>query len=446
MHALGLAGETTFTGRGHLSSRFAVTELAAQSFAAIGHALAELMTAKGLLSVPPGVTVDRRLASLWFGFSIHPVGWEMPPVWDAIAGDYETRDGWIRLHTNLLHHRAATCRVLGTEAERAAIAQVVKTWDGDDLETAIIQEGGVAAVMRSLSGWQAHPQGAAVADEPLIAWEETPRSAPLDWPGTEDRPLRGLRILDLTRVLAGPVATRTLAGFGAEVLRIDPPGWDEANVIPEVSLGKRCARMDLRTPGGLRQIEELLAGAHILVHGYRPGVLDRLGLGAEKRRELAPDLIDISLNAYGWTGPWTGRRGFDSLVQMSTGIAYTGMEWAGADKPTPLPCQALDFATGYLMAASALKALERGLKGKTVRARLSLARTAALLAAHEQGEGESFDLKARKEDLDPAIEETSWGPARRLLSPISIGRTSLHWDRPATALGAALPHWARRAP
>lgn len=152
----------------------------------------------------------------------------MPSLWDAVAGDYKAADGWIRLHTNLPRHRSAALKVLGTRPEREAVAKAVRSWAISDLETAVVAEGGVAAAMRSRAEWLDHPQGRAVSRDPLIGWQG-PRYVNLrDRPrATADRPLAGLRVLDLTRVLAGPVSTRTLAGFGAEVLRIDPPGWDE---------------------------------------------------------------------------------------------------------------------------------------------------------------------------------------------------------------------------
>ena len=161
----------------------------------------------------------------------------------------------------------------------------------------------------------------------------------------------------MTRVLAGPVATRFLAGFGAEVLRIDLPGWDEPAIVPDVTLGKHCARLDLRQPRDRNTWEGLLQAADVLVHGYRPGALAGLGLDAEQRRALCPGLVDVSLDAYGWDGPWRGRRGFDSLMQMSCGIAAAGMTMLNRDRPTPLPVQALDHATSYIMAAAAVRGL-----------------------------------------------------------------------------------------
>ncbi len=441
--ALGLTGPAArVTGEGALPSRFAVTELLTASLGAVGEAMAALMDAIDVTDGPPPVTVDRRLASLWAGRSIAPQGWELPPVWDAVAGDYPTRDGWIRLHTNLPHHRAAALSVLDAPAERKAVAAAVAGWDKDALEQAIVEAGGVAAAMRSRTEWRAHRNGAAVAGEPLIHWD-APHPAPVKrWALRRGRPLAGLRVLDLTRVLAGPVATRTLAGFGADVLRIDPPGWDEPNVVPDITLGKRCATLDLRDDADRATFEALLAEADILVHGYRPRALARLGYDADQLRVLRPGLLEVTLDAYGWAGPWSGRRGFDSLVQMSSGIADAGMTWAGADRPTPLPVQALDHATGYLMAAAVLVLLRRAATRQGAgRARLSLARTAELLCAHRQAHPGALSLTHREGDHLETLEDTPWGPARRLRPALEVEGAPMRWDRPAAALGSSPPEW-----
>ncbi|UVN43489.1 CoA transferase [Pseudomonas mosselii] len=422
-------------GIGALPSTFAVTELAAASLAACGLALADLL--QGQSGHCPLVHIDRRLASFWFATSLRPGGWKPPPLWDAIAGDYQARDGWIRLHTNAAHHRTAALRVLGAQADRASVAQKVARWDADALEAAVVQAGGCAARMRSWPEWCAHPQGLAVNQEPLIL-RQAFTATTLAWRGSADRPLAGIKVLDLTRILAGPIATRLLAAFGAEVLRIDPPDWEEPAVAAEVTLGKRCARLDLHTLAGRQCLERLLAEADALVHGYRADALERLGLGVERRRQLNPGLIDVSLNAYGWSGPWQDRRGFDSLVQMSTGIAREGMRWRQTDRPVPLPVQALDHATGYLMAAEVIRALGRG---EGCRSRLSLARTAALLI--ERGTVEE-DLALAAEsalDIDPRIEYTPWGEAQRIKVPLKVGEATMSWARGACELGSAPAQW-----
>lgn len=428
------------TGTGDLPSVFPVTDLASASVGAACLAVAELVAARHGAS--PDVSVDRRLASLWFSSSLRPQGWELPPAWDAVAGDYQAADGWIKLHTNAPHHRAAALAVLDVPAERDQVAQAVGRWQAEALERAVVDAGGCAAAMRDMAAWAAHPQGQAVAAEPLLHHEPgEPGPAPR-WTVPPSRPLQGVRVLDMTRVLAGPVATRFLAGFGAEVLRIDPPGWDEPGVVPDVTLGKRCARLDLRQSGDRNIWENLLRTADVLVHGYRPGAFAGLGLDGARRRALRPGLVDVSLDAYGWTGPWQGRRGFDSLVQMSSGIADAGMQLSGLDRPAPLPVQALDHATGYIMAAAAVRGLTDRLRtGLGCTTRASLARTAALLTSIPLNQSTSL-APGTATDFAPQLEATAWGPARRLLPPGSVAGAPMQWELPATALGTATAAWA----
>ncbi|MCX4064511.1 CoA transferase [Pseudomonas sp. S1Bt30] len=428
------------TGAGALPSAFAVTDLACAGLGAAGQAVAELIRQQtGRL---PDVSVDRRLASWWFSSSLRPRGWHVPPLWDPVAGDYASADGWIRLHTNAPHHRAAAEQVLGQVRDRTEMAGKVAAWKAAELEQAMVEAGGCAAQMRTGSAWQQHPQGQAVNAEALVQRQTFAATTAKPWRGSVARPLAGLKVLDLTRVLAGPVASRFLAGLGADVLRIDSPTWDEPGVVPEMTLGKRCARLDLKTQDGRQLFEALLKDADLLFHGYRADALERLGYSADSLQRLAPGLIDVSLNAYGWSGPWRNRRGFDSLVQMSCGIAEAGMAWQQADKPLPLPVQALDHGTGYLMAASALQALrERLQSGRGGSARLSLARTAKLLMEAGQAPQEPALRPEEPGDLGLLVEHTHWGPAHRLLPPVSINGTPLQWDRPAVELGSHRPQW-----
>ena len=430
----------TFTGEGALPSTYAVTDLASAAIASAALSVAELAQSLGAGS--RSVTVDRRLASFWFGSSIRPIGWDIPEIWDELAGDYRASDGWIRLHTNALHHRTAAERVLGRHVNKNETARAVAHWRKHDLETAIIEAGGCAAEMRSISEWADHPQGRAIASEPLVHIVATDFSVGRSWTAPASRPLAGMRVLDLTRVLAGPVASRFLAGYGAEVLRIDPLNWNEPAVVPEVTLGKRCTRLDLKDTEGRATFETLLSRTDVFVHGYRPDALNQLGYDSAVRRALSPGLIDVGLSAYGWSGPWENRRGFDSLVQMSTGIADTGMRWKQTDKPVPLPVQALDHATGYLMAATAIRGItQRLIRGVGMEARLSLARTAKLL--FDQGDGYSSPPLAPETgtDVSSTIERTDWGDAQRLMPPVSIEGAQLGWSYPATNLGSAKPQW-----
>lgn len=425
-------------GGEELRSWFDVTGLAAASIGMAGAMLAPWADPAD----PGRVTVDRRLASLWFDMTLRPDGWQIPSPWEPLAGDYRAKGGWIRLHTNAPHHRAAALSVLGASADRGELAKKVEQWDADELEGAIVEAGGCAATMRDLEAWSAHPQGRAVRREPLVHWHDHPKVEAR--PGLKDRlrPLGGIRVLDLTRVLAGPVAGRFLAAYGADVLRIDPPDWDEPGVIPEVTLGKRCAMLDLKTTAGRAVFERLVAKADILLHGYRADALADLGYGPQRLRTIKPGLVDVSLNAYGWTGPGVNRRGFDSLVQMSSGIADYGMRMSGAERPQPLPVQALDHATGYLMAAAALHALSEKATGGHVRsARLSLARVAHLLSASRRPEIDSGPAAETPGDLDPYVEQTHWGPARRIRFPLSVAGIDHGWDHPAGALRSGPARW-----
>jgi hypothetical protein len=435
-----MASSVKFSGRGALPSLFAVEDLAAAAVGAAGLAVGELLEANG--GHHGQVAVDQRLTSLWYGWSIRPEGWALPSPWDSIAGDYEANDGWIKLHTNAPHHRAAALAVLGVPPEREAVARSVATSSAADLQEAVVRAGGCAAAMHSLQAWRNHPQGAAVRKEPLVHVEHRDGRGVSQWRPDSSRPLHGLRVLDLTRVLAGPVATRFLAAWGANVLRIDAPEWDEPAVVPDVTVGKRCARLDLRTPTDRAVFEQLLHGADVLVHGYRANALEAMGFGADRRRQLCPGLVDVSLNAYGWSGPWRNRRGFDSLVQMSSGIADEGMRQLGGPRPTPLPVQALDHATGYLMAAAVI----RGVTGRLAtscghEARLSLARTAALLLDGPRGDPDEVMVSADESDWQVGLEHTDFGPARRLRGPVTIGEIRMQWDLPAARLGSSLAAW-----
>jgi CoA-transferase family III len=422
--------ELSIVGEGSLPSAFAVTDLAVASIAAAGREVAALMGSDH-------IAVDRALASAWFQTSIRPIGWDLPPVWDAVAGDYETADGWIRLHTNAAHHRAAAMAVLRCREDRETVAATVAGWSAEDLEVAVVEAGGCAAAMRDIESWRHHAQGVAVAQEDLISRKLAQETVESAWQPQPGRPLAGVRVLDLTRILAGPVGTRFLAGYGAEVLRIDPPDWDEPSVAPDVTLGKRCARLNLRSSEDRTQFASLVAQADVLVHGYRSDALERLDFGTDELRQLSPGLVDVALDAYGWSGPWATRRGFDSLVQMSSGIAHAGMQRTGASGPVPLPVQALDHAAGYLVAAAVVRGLRtRLLCGRGSTARLSLARIAAVLIDGPIG---SFDDTI--EHADPfesaTQEESAFGPLLRLAPPLEIAGATQHWTLPASALGSS---------
>jgi crotonobetainyl-CoA:carnitine CoA-transferase CaiB-like acyl-CoA transferase len=447
--ALGIdVRSAAFTGTGVLAAPYSMTDLGAACLAGAGTAVADLIATAGLMAggggKRPEVTVDRPLATGLFHRAARPVRSATRSPFHPMSRDFRTADErWIRFQANYPHLRAATLAVLGTGEDGEAIAAAVAGAKADELEAAVIDGGGAAAASRTRQEWAVHPQGAAVAAEPLVDIAGTGRGD-RDWRPLPERPLAGLRVLDLTRVLAGPMATRLLAGFGAQVLRVDPPGYDEPNGIGsgDLTLGKRCAFLDLRTADGRARFSDLLAQADILVHGLRPGALDGLGFDQETRQAIAPGLIEVTLSAYGWTGPWSGRRGFDTLVQNSAGLALAGGEWAGTGAPYRWPLSILDHSAGYLMAAAAVAAVTRRARtGRGSVSRVSLARVADWLAS-----GPAQDDEPRLElplpgPVDPAVYDSPAGPVRRLRWPMQVGGTPFRFDRPGDPFGSSVPCW-----
>jgi hypothetical protein len=433
----------TLCGAEHvLPAVFDVTALATASIGAACLAASALLAAR-TATAPRRVVVDRHQACAAFLSEalFTPSGWERPAPWDPIAGDYPAADGWIRLHTNYAHHRAGALAALGIAdaagIDRSAIAAVVSARRADELEAAVVAAGGCAAAMHTVAEWAAHPAGRAVGGAPLISWSPSADRRPL--PAVPARPLDGVRVVDLTRVIAGPIATRFLAAHGADVVRIDPPGFAEVGaLLPITTAGKHCTALDLSSADGADCFARLVAQADVLVCGLRPEALARLGFDAERLASLNPSLVVARLDAYGWEGPWAGRRGFDSLVQMSAGIAAEGQRVAATPGPKPLPCQALDHATGYLTAAAVCRALASGVGGD---ARLALASTAALLTSMPTPDGlvvESADLTA---EVDEPV-TTACGPARAVPVPGRIDGVTPAPMSPAGPLGRHAPTFA----
>lgn len=298
-------------------------------------------------------------------------------LFDPLSTFFRTADGWVRLHANYPWHRERLLRVLACDDSAAEVAAAVRGWTGERLEDALAAAGAIGYAVRGPAAWRAHPQGAAVAELPLV------RTTSAGMPGRDmpaGRAMDGIRVLDLTRVIAGPVATRTLAAWGARVLRVDSPNLPEPATITRDTLsGKRSAPLDLALDDDQHRLEELLAAADLVVIGYRPGALDRFGVAPEALLDRHPHLCVITMSAWGGVGPWARRRGFDSVVQCPTGIAA---ETGTPERPGALPAQVLDHATGYLGAAAAMLALAGVVRGEPSRAwHLSLAQTARWLTA-----------------------------------------------------------------
>jgi len=416
-------------------SAFDVTGLAVASVAAASLAVAEVASTP---ATRPPVRVDSRDACAAFVGErrFTPLGWELPPAWDAIAGDYRTADGWIRLHTNYAHHRQAALDVLGlpADADRDTVAAAVSKRGGEELEQAVVDADGCAAILRTRDDWMRHPAGLVAAGMPTVDIQRSTVAASFV-PHPRLR-LAGLRVVDITRVIAGPVCTRFLAGYGADVLRIDPPGFDEVGaLLPITTEGKRCAALDISTEAGRAQLFALLADAHVLVHGLRPGALERLDLGHDMLAERFPSLVIGRISAYGSKGPWGKRHGFDSLVQMSSGIVATETERAGSDAPTSLPAQALDHGTGYLLAAGICRLLAERRAGTVSTA---LAATAHLLSDNPSP---SPHLTGQPAHPPLVSRSTAWGRAMSTPIPGKIDGMAPDLRIPAGPLGRYEPSW-----
>ena len=436
----------TLTGdEPQLPSSFRVAAAAQVSVAASALAAAEIWKLRSGQS--QGVSVDMRhaVAECRSERYLRVDDKPPPPAWDAIAGIYKTRDnGFVRLHTNFPHHRDAVCKVLNCKPERDEVQAALMRWDGEAFESAAYAGGCVVAFMRSHDEWSATPHAKALAELPLISISKIGDAPPKPWP-KGDRPLEGIRVLDLSRVIAGPVAGRTLAAHGADVLLISGP---DLPAIPWLTIdtgrGKLTCFVELKSEQGRGALRELLTQADIFSQGYRPRAIAALGFSPEEAAAINPGIVYVTLSAYGHAGPWAERRGFDSLVQTATGFNHAEGQAAGVDGPKELPAQMLDHATGYFMAFGAMMAKARQAReGGSWHVQVSLAQTGRWLwnlgrAADGLGTG---DLKA--EAVTPFIEEiaSGFGPLRSVRHSALLSKTAAHWTRPAMPLGSHPPQW-----
>ncbi|MFE3038264.1 CoA transferase [Streptomyces canus] len=438
---------------GALQGRLPVQKLARTCVAECTLAAAGLTARRaGLAEVPVARVDDGAVATAFLSERHLLINGRAPVSFAPLSRFWRTADGWVRTHANYPHHRARLLEALGVPEDAAAVEAALAERSALAVEEAVYAAGGLAVALRSPGEWAAHPQAAAIAKRPLVEQGrlDTARVrtfAPLDT--SPLLPAAGLRVLDLTRVLAGPVATRTLALLGADVLRLDAPRLPELpDQHADTGIGKRSATLDLATDR--QTFEELLAAADVVVTGYRPGALDRFGLSAEALAERRPGVVVAQLSAWGAYGPWRERRGFDSLVQAATGIAVLE---GSAERPGALPAQALDHGTGYLLAAAVLRALtEQSYEGGSRFVRLALARTARWLTDGADGRGDGSDrtdMVAGDVESDsydgpgPWLAETdsALGRLRYALSPVSFEGGPADWSRPPVPWGTDAARW-----
>lgn len=443
-----LLGRVTYTGTGALPSRLPVRDLARATVAVCSLAAAELAARRGGGGGVPAVRVDDgAVTAAFLGDRLVRVDGAAPTTFAPLSRFWRTADGWVRTHANYPHHRARLLTALGLPQDTdrlpdggaAAVAGCLAGRRARDVEETVYAAGGLAVAVRTADEWAAHPQGAAAAARPLLVADRIGGEGPRRAPGGPGLPCAGLRVLDLTRVLAGPVASRTLALLGADVLRIDSPGLPEAqDAHDETGLGKRSALLDLARRGDRAVFEELLASADVVLTGYRPGALDRYGLAPDALAARRPGLVVARLSAWGRHGPWAGRRGFDSLVQAASGIA---LEEGGTTSPGALPAQALDHGSGYLLAAGVLRSLtEQHTAGGARLVEVALAQTAAWLT-HSLTPGP--DPGPGGWTAEPWLTErrTPRGVLRHALPAVAYAGGPGDWSAPSGTLGADAPVW-----
>jgi crotonobetainyl-CoA:carnitine CoA-transferase CaiB-like acyl-CoA transferase len=453
-----------------LASRLAVNEVAIACVGAALVAAGALHESRGGAPAITSLDADLVRAAVRSERYFAIDGREPSIGFAPLSRFWAAADGWVRTHANFSWHREALLRAVGVKESDGedladAVADGISCFGAADLEERVFARGGVAAAVRSAAEWEGSAPGRAVAAEPLIAAERFDGAGPRQRPpalaaGGAPAPAAGVRVLDLTRVIAGPVGSRYLGALGAEVLRLDPP--ERPDLPPgapfDTLLGKRSAFLDFTSPTGRERLEALLGGADVVLLGYRPGALERFGLAPADLAARHPGVVIVQLAAWGHAGPWSERRGFDSIVQAASGIAAIEADAGGA--PGALPCQLLDHGTGYLVAAAALDALrEQEARGGSHVRRLSLARTAGWLLDQSAGCAVAASVAPAEGDVaapdgsgaGPAVEapdspsldglDSPLGRVHAVPPPGAIDSNPLVWPRSLSGYGDDAAEW-----
>jgi crotonobetainyl-CoA:carnitine CoA-transferase CaiB-like acyl-CoA transferase len=437
-----------------LPTPFRIGETGAAALAAVGLAVSDLWTLRTGRHQEIAVDTRRATASLRSGHYLKMDGAHVSTERNTIMGVYPARNGrWSYLHCNFPNHRAAALSVLGVPEDREAVRKAVAQWDALELEEAIIAAKGAGGMVRTMDEWAGHPQAAAIASLPLMEIVKIGDGAPEKLPDG-DRPLSGIRVLDLTRVLAGPTCARTLAEHGADVLKITGAhlpniGYQEY----DTGHGKLSAHLDLREARDVEILKGLVREADVFSQGYRPGTLGGRGFSPEALAKLRPGIVFVSLSAFGHVGPWASRRGFDTVVQTVSGITSRQGELFPGAAPGPqfYPVSAIDYLTGYLMAFGAMVALaRRAREGGSWLVRISLAQTGRWLVGRGQVPGAQLGDVPKEftpEELErwSITSDTPVGRLRHLGPVLRLSETPPRWARPSVPLGYNEPAWPERA-
>jgi crotonobetainyl-CoA:carnitine CoA-transferase CaiB-like acyl-CoA transferase len=436
-----------------LPTSFRITETAVAALAATGLAASDLWELRTGRRQDVGVDARQATASLRSSHYLQMDEAKVRTDRNSIMGVYPAKDGrFSYIHANFPNHRAAALGVLGVPEDREAVREAVSRWDALDLEEAIIAAKGAGGMVRTMEEWARHPQAAAIASLPLMEIVKIGESAPEPLPDG-DRPLAGIRVLDLTRVLAGPTCARTLAEHGADVMKITAAhlpnlGYQEY----DTGHGKLSAQLDLRQPQDLETLRGLVREADVFSQGYRPGTLGSRGLSPEELIQVRPGLVYVSLCAFSHAGPWASRRGFDTVIQTVSGITSRQGDLFPGTEPGPqfYPVSAIDYLTGYLMAFGAMVALaRRAREGGSWLVRLSLAQTGRWLV--DRGQVPESELRDIAPEFAPEelarwsiASETPVGRLRHLGPVVKLSETPPHWSRPTVPLGYHEPVWPAR--
>ena len=416
----------------------------AAALAALGVAVSRYGKLRGL--PPQQVAINLRAAALSLRSAryLQIDGQPLPPVWDPLSGFYAVRDGWVSIHCNFPNHRDAALKLLGASADRKEAEAKARTWSGEALEDAIHAAGGCAGFVRRAEDWQRHEQARAVAEQPLLAIERI-ADAPPEPPRPAKRPLGGVRVLDLTRVLAGPTCAKSLAEHGADVLKISAEHLPDSGLVEmDTGIGKLSARLDLRTEEGAARLRDLVKEADVFSQSYRPGALAARGFSPRVLAELRPGIVCVSLSAWGDSGPWHARRGFDSIVQAVSGMAAASGD---AKAPKLLPVSAIDYISGYLMAYGATVALaRRAREGGSWLVRVALARVGRWIVERGSVDASSVASDVPADELQRYCGEmqTPLGRIRYLRPVIELSHTPGHWARAPVPLGTHRAAWPPR--
>jgi len=435
-----------------LPSSFAVGAAAQASLAASALAAASLWQQRTGRWQQVAVDMRHALAEFRSERYLRVGGSPAPEFHDKIAGLYRCGDGrWVRLHTNFPHHRDGVLHLLACAHDRDAVSAALAKWEAEAFETAASEAGLVVAAMRSFEEWDGHPQGQALRGRPPLTLErigDAPPEPLPPLPADGARPLSGVRVLDFTRIIAGPVAGRTLAAHGADVLLVTAAHLPAIGpLVIDTGRGKRSCQLDLRDPDDRHTLHKLLHHADVMVQGYRPGGLAERGVGPDDVARARPGIVYVTLTAYGDVGPWAAKRGFDSLVQTATGFNHAEGMAADTDAPRPLPAQVLDHAAGYLLACGAMAALlRRAREGGSWHVRVSLAQVGQWL----RGLGRVPDgLKVadqRFEDVGDLLEAlpSGFGELTVVRHAAQLSETPARWVLPSVPLGTHAAEWLPR--